>query len=212
MADVAALVLAAGAGARFAASGGQGPKVLALHQGRPLLAHVLDVATAAGLDPVVLVVPADLIEDAAMVAADPQVRIVVNPRAAEGIATSLVVGLAALGASADVAACVVLLADQPAIDPAVMARVVERWRRTGRPARARYDDGPGHPVLLPRDRWDTVRAGLRDAAVDEGARRVLTGLEVEDVPVAGPMPVDVDRPDDLDRLSASRAADGTGRS
>jgi molybdenum cofactor cytidylyltransferase len=213
MAGIAALVLAAGAGRRFTAAGGNGPKVMASVAGRPLIAHVLEVASRAGLGPLVVVVPPE--RDArppgtgleglpALLGAsarDVDLRTVVNPRAADGMSTSVAAGLSALESEDRVSACIVLLADQPSIDPEVITRVVAEWRRTGRPVRTDYEDGPGHPVLLPRGTWATVIAGLRDPdrRTDEGARGMLAGLGAIVIEVAGPMPVDVDTPADLQR-------------
>jgi len=227
VADVAALVLAAGAGRRFLAAGGSGSKVLADVDGQPLLTHVLALAAVAGLDPILVVVPPE--HDAllaAMVLDDrvlgdrvlsergeprSRVRTVVNPSAALGMGTSLAAGLEALAHDGDADACdacVVLLADQPRIDPDVITRVVQEWRHTDRPVRADYEDGPGHPVLLPRRTWDTVLLRLRDPdqAADEGARGMLTGLGAVTLDVEGPMPIDVDVPTDLE--DAARTADG----
>jgi len=204
MADVAALVLAAGEGRRYRADGGAGPKVLAQLDGRPLLAHVLDLAGLAGLRPVLVVVPPDTATFAPVLAARSDVRAVVNPDSARGMATSLVAGLDVLGPMPTVAACVVLLADQPAVEATVVEQVVAEWRRTGRPVRARYADGAAHPVLLPREWWATIVTGLREAAADEGARGMLAGIGAIDLHVAGPMPVDVDVPADLDRAGRHR--------
>ena len=52
---MAGVVLAAGAGARFTASGGEGHKLLADLDGRSVLDRVLDAVLAAGLDDVALV-------------------------------------------------------------------------------------------------------------------------------------------------------------
>jgi molybdenum cofactor cytidylyltransferase len=213
MAEVAALVLAAGAGQRYSAAGGDGPKVLAHLDGRPLLTHVLDRAVQAGLGPLVVVVASahDTGADVArsISARSSSVRIVVNPDAARGMGTSVAAGLDELGPDQDVRACVVLLADQPGIDPGTIARVVTEWRRSGRPTRAGYEDGPGHPVLLPRAIWATVIEGLRAAGThpDEGARGFLAGLGAITIDVSGPMPVDIDVPEDLAR--AAGPADGS---
>ncbi len=210
--NVAGLILAAGSGRRFSAEGGTGPKLLADVSGRPLVAHAIDGARHAGLDPLVVVLPpgSEALR-AAIIAADPDVRLVVNPAAASGIASSVAAGLDALGRlpgderSDDElsGACVVLLADQPGIGASTIDAVLEAWRRTGRPARARYDDGPGHPVILPRTDWSRIGAHLRPAAKDigsdEGARSMLDDLEVVEVVIAGPAPVDVDVPHDLSR-------------
>jgi molybdenum cofactor cytidylyltransferase len=213
MAGIAALVLAAGSGRRFTAAGGSGPKVMASVAGRPLVVHVLEVASRAGLDPLVVVMPPA--GDAPLPATDlegltglPRVtahdgdlRTVVNPHAADGMSTSVAEGLSALESDDRVDACVILLADQPGIDPEVITRVVAEWRRTGRPVRTDYEDGPGHPVLLPRGTWASVIEGLRDPdrRTDEGARGMLAGLGAIVIEVAGPMPVDVDTPADLER-------------
>ena len=210
--NVAGLILAAGSGRRFSAEGGTGPKLLADVSGRPLVAHAIDGARHAGLDPLVVVLPpgSEALR-AAIIAADPDVRLVVNSAAASGIASSVAAGLDALGRlpgderSDDElsGACVVLLADQPGIGASTIDAVLEAWRRTGRPARARYDDGPGHPVVLPRTDWSRIGAHLRPAAKDigsdEGARSMLDDLEVVEVVIAGPAPVDVDVPHDLSR-------------
>ena len=122
--NVAGLILAAGSGRRFSAEGGTGPKLLADVSGRPLVAHAIDGARHAGLDPLVVVLPpgSEALR-AAIIAADPDVRLVVNPAAASGIASSVAAGLDALGRlpgderpdDALPGACVVLLADQPGI-------------------------------------------------------------------------------------------------
>jgi CTP:molybdopterin cytidylyltransferase MocA len=74
--------------------------------------------------------------------------------------------------------------------------------------RVRYDDGPGHPVLLPRPVWRSVVEHL--ATTDGGAREhgagpLLAGLGVVEVRVPGPAPVDVDVPSDL-----TGVGEGTG--
>jgi molybdenum cofactor cytidylyltransferase len=211
MNDVAAVLLAAGSGRRFTAAGGSGSKLLAELDGRPLLLHALDAIVAAGLAPVVVVLPPDSAELLAAIDGRGDVDAVVNPEAADGLATSVAVGLRTLAAAhpgsdeGGPIACLILLADQPALDADVLERVIDTWRRTGRPVRVRYDDGPGHPVLLPRPVWETIEGRL--VTLDEhgrerGAGRLLAELEVIDIPVPGPAPVDVDVPGDLVRAAA----------
>jgi CTP:molybdopterin cytidylyltransferase MocA len=202
MADPAplpALILAAGRGVRYRSEGGSGPKVLTELAGRPLLAHIADVARAAGLSPTLVVVAPELTSAGdATGLAERDLRLVVNPHPERGLGSSLRRGLAALAdGAAD--ACVVLLGDQPGIDPAVVRDVVAAWRRTGRPARARYLDGAGHPVLLPRSTWLTLGSSSETEG-DAGARDLLAGLEVLEVEVARHAPIDVDTPADLARI------------
>lgn len=194
-----AVVLAAGEGRRFRTAGGTGHKVLARLDGSPLLAHVLDTANAARLDPVVLVVGPDLAAHrglADLIDGRSTVRVVVNPDAARGMGTSLAAGLGELAGEPRAPACVVLLGDQPGIAATVVREVLDAWRRSGRPARVRYSDGASHPVVLPAELWPTLigRAGT-------GARDVLDDMDVAEVVVDAPAPPDVDVPDDLRTVS-----------
>jgi len=214
---VAAIVLGAGSGRRFTAAGGRGPKLLAELDGRPLLDHAIDAALEAGLRPVVAVLPPSSPALVAVAELRTGMNVVVNPTASEGLSTSVATGLAALASlqpdqdDGAVGACVLLLADQPAIDPEVLAQVIAAWRRTGRPVRVRYDDGPGHPVLLPRHLWTAVEARLVTAdgrARERGAGWLLAELDVVEVRPGVLAPVDVDVPDDL--LSVAAAPPDTG--
>jgi molybdenum cofactor cytidylyltransferase len=190
-----ALVLAAGRGRRFEEAGGAGPKVLAPVDGRPVLRHAIGAAEVAGLAPIVVVVSPDLADVPAFETvrdAHPNVTVVVNRRASEGMGTSLAAGLEHLALDPSAAACVVLLGDQPGIAPTVIADAVATWRRNGAPVRARYLDGPGHPVVLPAATWSMLMGRTAD-----GARDVLEGLTIEEVVVGTPAPRDIDVPDDL---------------
>jgi nicotine blue oxidoreductase len=88
---VAAVVLAAGGGTRFA---GPTHKLVAPFRGRPVLAWVLDAVRAAGFDEVLVVTGADPLEG--LVPDD--VTVVLNPRWAEGQSTSLTAAVAAADA------------------------------------------------------------------------------------------------------------------
>jgi molybdenum cofactor cytidylyltransferase len=194
---VVAVVLAAGTGSRFG-----GTKPVADLEGRPLVGHVVAAAVAAGVDAVHVVVghDAEAVAAAAQDAAD--VEVVHNPGYAAGQATSLQAGLvSAEAAGADVA--VVLLADEPDVTPEAIAAVTDAIAVGGGAdltgpiaARARYDDASGHPVAFAR----SVFGRLRDeVGGDRGARDVLAGLDVHEVPVAGRRPRDLDHPEDLER-------------
>ena len=185
---VAALVLAAGSASRFGAT-----KQLAEVDGRPLVAHVLRTARAAGLAPLLLVVGHDGERVAAV--AGPDVAVVSNTEHASGQASSLRAGLAAADA-AGAGAVVVLLADEPGVSSDAVAGVVAAHVAGAEIVRTRYDDRPGHPVLLGRPVWPR----LADAEGDRGARDLLDGDDVVHVAVPGPAPRDVDVPADLDAL------------
>lgn len=192
----AAVVLAAGGGRRFG-----GGKQVAVLGDRPLVVHAVDTAVAAGLRPVVVVTGGDEGQVAALLSARDDVTVVHNPAWASGQASSLRRGLDAVAdLTADAPAAVVLLADQPGLDPAAV-RAVAAAALAGAPiARARYADGVGHPVALSRSVWDDARR----LQGDTGARALFDAVEVVDVPVAGRVPHDVDRPEDLARLAEER--------
>jgi molybdenum cofactor cytidylyltransferase len=177
--EAAGLVLAAGEARRFG-----GPKQLAALDGRPLIEHAL--AALADLDRVVVVLGAraeEIRAGADLGAAE----VVVCDDWAEGMSASLRAGLAALRGTGEV---VILLADQPFIRAAVVARV---RASAGPAARAVYHGEPGHPVVVRRPLLD--RAG--ELRGDAGFRDLLAGAaEVECSDLADPR--DIDTRDDLE--------------
>ena len=184
---VAALVLAAGSATRFGAT-----KQLAEVDGHPLVRHAVDTAVAAGCALVLVVVGHDA--DRVRAALPAGTTVVDNPSHGEGQASSLRAGVAAATRTgAD--ALVVLLADQPGVRPEVVRRVIARHAEGHPVVRARYTDGPGHPVLFDRAVWPA----LAEVTGDTGARDLLRHLSVTQVVVDAPCPPDVDRPEDLPR-------------
>ena len=189
-----AVILAAGAGSRFG-----GGKLLAGIGGRPILAHVVDAARAADLEPVVVVVPPGGELDALDLGA---VRRVVNPNPAEGLSSSVRLGLRALEHDAEVGAAVILPADQPFVRAEVIRRLIEV--ATAHPATAfvaaRYAaDGAPNPIHARRSAWRLADelAGDRGFGPLLGAHPEL----VDWVAVSGANP-DIDTPEDLERLAA----------
>ena len=182
----AAVVLAAGGGSRFH----HGPKLLAPFRGRPLVAWAVDSALAAGLEQTIVVVGQTPLGPALPAAA----TVVPNPGWANGIATSLRVGLeAAEGGGHD--AVVVGLGDQPLSPASAWAAVAA----TEAPiAVATYGGRRRNPVRLARSVWP-----LLPATGDEGARALVRkrpDLVVEVACVGEPS--DVDTVDDLVNVSA----------
>ncbi|MFF9837962.1 NTP transferase domain-containing protein [Streptomyces sp. NPDC013740] len=163
---VAGLLLAAGGGRRL---GGR-PKALLRHRGRPLVENAVRVLREGGCETVhvVLGAAADRVRAEAVL---PGCVLVDNPEWAEGMGSSLRVGLASLRAAAlPVDAAVVSLVDQPGIGEAAVARVRAAYRTPGTLAAASYDGKRGHPVLFGADRWAGIAAG---AVGDQGARDYL---------------------------------------
>lgn len=186
-----ALVLAAGAGLRFG-----GGKLLATVAGRPLLQHVLDRVADAGVDEVLVVLggDADAIERAIAWRAERRVR---NPEPERGLASSLQVGLAALGPEVD--AALILLGDQPLVSTETIRALLDAPTDPARPVVVPvYADGSGrNPVLLRRGAFELAREAVGDRGLGPllGARSEL----VLEIAVEGENP-DVDTPADLAKV------------
>lgn len=188
---MAAVVLAAGAGRRLAASGGTTPKPLVAVGGVALVDRALTAALDAGFDEVVLV-------DGAVDLSDrdgDRVTVVHNPRWEAGLATSVQVALAYARARG-YDAVVVGLADQPGVG-------ADAWRAVAAaPAHppvavATYGGRRANPVRLPAAVWP-----LLPVEGDHGARRLMQERAdlVQEVPCTGE-PWDIDTVEDLERWS-----------
>ncbi|MEV7420212.1 nucleotidyltransferase family protein [Streptomyces sp. NPDC089919] len=193
---VAGLLLAAGGGRRL---GGR-PKALLTYRGRPLVENALRVLRDAGCGPVHVVLgasAAEVRERADLTGC----TVLDNPDWAEGMGSSLRVGLASLAAASPrPAAALVSLVDQPGIGAEAVKRVLAAYRSPATLAAAAYDGERGHPVLFGADRWADITA---TATGDRGARVHLTNHAadltlVECADIAEPY--DIDTPADLARL------------
>ncbi|MCL6542486.1 MAG: nucleotidyltransferase family protein [Roseiflexus sp.] len=159
---IAGIMLAAGSSSRM----GQ-PKQLLDWGGRPLVRVIAATALAAALDEVI-VVTADADAAVAAALADLPIRIVPNPRAAEGQSTSLCAGIAAL--SAGVEAALILLGDQPFVTAAIINALIDAWRDRRVPVVAPVFAGVrGNPVLFDR----AMFGELLTIEGDQGARGVI---------------------------------------
>ncbi|MGY2062287.1 nucleotidyltransferase family protein, partial [Nocardia gipuzkoensis] len=93
---------------------------------------------------------------------------------AVGLAASLRTALGAVAADADPVDYVAIMpVDTPDVGPEVVARVVAAARSTPSGlARARFENRPGHPVVLFHDHWAAV---IKSAQGNSGARTFLDG-------------------------------------
>jgi len=187
-----ALVLAGGAGRRFG-----GGKLLADWRGRPLVVWAVEIALAAPVDDVVVVVGCRSAEvRAALVAlTDPRLRIVEAHDWDDGLSASLRAGVAALPQEANSVA--IFLGDMPLVDPASVAPLFHAVEAGPVAARLDHLDGPAHPIVLGR----ALFADLLQTRGDRGARSILVGRDDVAVFVTTDDRAifDVDRPEDLDR-------------
>jgi CTP:molybdopterin cytidylyltransferase MocA len=158
----AGLLLAAGGGRRYGM-----PKALVEQDGRLFVEHALATLRDAGCDPIVVVLGAA--DETVRERADLTGAIVVtNPDWAQGMGTSLRVGLTALMETSAQAA-VILLVDTPGITAGAIRRVSGHAEPDALVV-ATYDGERGHPVLIGRDHWAGVVAL---AEGDVGARPYL---------------------------------------
>jgi molybdenum cofactor cytidylyltransferase len=186
---IAGLLLAAGRSSRFGAD-----KLCAKLNGKAVIRWSAEALSPADVVYVVIPPGADAVTQAL---SRLDVSFVVNLARAEGMASSIRAGVAAL--SSDVDGVVIALADQPLVSKDVVRALGERWR-VGDVAAVvpEYRDGRGHPVLFGRECF----AALQTLRGDVGARSVLDALgdRVARINVDAEMPVDVDTPDALEAI------------
>lgn len=181
---VSAIILAAGSGVRMGAD----KLALPFGGGTLLAASLLPYLACGVLDEVVVVVRPGFEVPVA------GVRAVVNERHAEGMGTSLRVGVTA--ASPGARAFVLGLGDLPWLRPATVAGAVAAWEQAGGVVIPTSRGRRGHPVVVDA----ALRGVLATAAGDVGARALLaahgsavTLWETDDAGVWR----DVDTPGDL---------------
>uniref|UniRef100_UPI0035ADECFE NTP transferase domain-containing protein n=1 Tax=Stella sp. TaxID=2912054 RepID=UPI0035ADECFE len=195
---MAALVLAAGRSTRMGAAN----KMLATVDGKPMVAHAVDAALASKARPVVVVTGHD--PGAVMGAlAGRDVAYAHNPDYAQGLATSLAAGIAAL--PRDIDGVVVCLGDMPRVTPAVLDRLIAAWNPVeGRAICVPMAGGRrGNPILWSR-RFFAEMAAIHG---DTGARGLLAAHADQVVEVetgCEGILIDVDTPEALAGLARDR--------
>ena len=196
-------MLAAGSGSRFG-----GGKLLAPFGGRPLIAATLSGLRGAPVDEIIVVVGAEG-ERLRSITAAYETRTIENPDWAEGMSTSVRVGLRAC--TSDARAAVVCLADQPLVGAVAVERLVEAFEQGATVTVATYGGEMRNPVLFARGVWPLL---LREMSGDRGARvflkhhrEIVTEVSCDDVAD----PADVDTVEDLRRLEGDLKARERGR-
>jgi molybdenum cofactor cytidylyltransferase len=118
-----------------------------------------------------------------------------------GCSSSIAVALGAVDPRCEV--LVLLLGDQPGVQPATVHALLE-GRGSSALAVCRYDDGRGHPFAFARGLFGELGAMHGDKAVWKLLERHRD--EVVEVPVAGPIPRDVDTWADYEAVLAEESA------
>jgi molybdenum cofactor cytidylyltransferase len=191
MTDVAAVILAAGAGTRL---GGLAKALLARRDGSTFLASILASARAAGVGDVIVVVGPPHGDAIAAHARELRCRIAVNPTPERGMASSVAIGFAELVGGASQAAWLWPV-DHPDVVPDTL-RALSAALGDHAAVRPVYRGKGGHPPLISCVLWPQL-AECGDVA--GGARAVLAEADVRDLAVDDPGCVrDVDTPEDLE--------------
>ena len=193
---VAALVLAAGRSTRMGAIN----KLIAEIGGKPLVRIAAEQALGSRAKPVIVVTGHERERVEAALAGLP-VRFVNNPDYAEGLGTSLKVGIAAVPADAD--AAIVCLGDMPQVDSQLIDKLLaaldpERGALVVVPI---FDGRRGNPVVWSRRFFPD----LMSISGDIGARHLIGSYAeaVVEVPVAGAAALtDVDTPESFSAVKA----------
>ena len=176
---------------------GRPKQLLPLH-GTTLIDVTVQRALASRLERVVVVTGSEATAVQAAIAARP-VEIVHNPDYYTGNLSSLRTGIEAI----DAEAVLLMLGDMPGVTPDTINVMIDAWHRSHPwAALASYTDGEGHPFLL-------SRAAVEHSLNLEGPKplwrmlRLAPNGEVMHVEVDEAQPVDVDTPDDYERLLAT---------
>ena len=182
------------------------PKQLLPYRHSTLLGHVLDAARACVFRQLVVAVggQADEVRESVDLRG---VDIVVNAGFREGCSSSIAAGLKVLDPVCDV--LVLMLGDQPGVTPTTVAALLA-GRGDAPLAVCRYDDGRGHPLAFDRSIFDEL-ASLHG---DKGVWKLLDrrAADVVEVPIAGPIPRDVDTMEDYQAvLSGLQRPEADGR-
>jgi molybdenum cofactor cytidylyltransferase len=195
---IAALVLAAGGSRRL----GRSKQIEPWGPGTTLLGSVVETTRRFGLDEiwVILGAGADNVLDRVDLT---DCGVVENPEWEEGLSSSLRVGLDALTRLSKADAALVVMGDQPGVDPHLVEELIARRRKTKSPAVVpKYRYARGNPVLIDRALWPRLMSLEGDA----GARQLLQAHPewVEEVWVESLSPRDVDTAADVEELRPRR--------
>jgi molybdenum cofactor cytidylyltransferase len=189
---VTGLVLGAGGSRRLGR-----PKQLLPYGDQTLLGHVVATARACPFDQLVVALggSADGVREQVDLSGT---DVVVNEAFGSGCSSSIAAALGAVDARSDL--LVLMLGDQPGVTLATVEALL-RARGDAPLAVCRYDDQRGHPFAFER----RIFGELANLHGDKGVWRLLEQRadDVVEVSVDGPVPLDVDTPEDYEAVLAA---------
>lgn len=190
---VGLIILAAGASTRMGT-----PKQLLAYRRCTLIRHMAEVAIASYCRPIIVVLGAYAERIKPEISQLP-IQIVKNQQWAEGMSSSIRVGLESLLAvNQNLEAVAIALCDQPFVSPQTLNQLVEAYHLTGKPIIAsQYAGTLGVPALFSRRLFSELVA----LNSNEGAKQLIKKHinEVFSVPFPDGA-IDIDTPNDYKQL------------
>ncbi|HEY8835504.1 MAG TPA: nucleotidyltransferase family protein [Chthoniobacterales bacterium] len=192
MSNIGAVILAAGGSSRLGR-----PKQLLNFRGETLIAHAIRAAAEARCRPIV-VVTGDAGDAIRNEIRDTSAVVVENVDWRSGLGTSIRAGMRSLIDSND--AIMLMTCDQPLVETALIAELIEVRKQTGKPIVASsYMNTLGVPALFDRSCFPALLS-LPD---DSGAKSLIVRRPAD---VASVLfedgAIDIDTPEDFQRLTA----------
>jgi molybdenum cofactor cytidylyltransferase len=190
--SVTGLVLAAGGSSRL----GQ-PKQLLPFRGTTLLDHTLGTARACAFDQLICVIGGGVVDQIRATVDLSGADVIENHDYGQGCSSSIALALAAVDPASQV--LVLLLGDQPGVTPDTVAALLD-GRGDAPLALCGYENGRGHPFAFAR----SVFPELAALHGDKGVWKLQDRYEdvLAEVPVAGPIPLDVDTWEDYQAVQS----------
>ena len=189
---VTGLVLGAGGSRRLGR-----PKQLLAYGEKTLLGHVLDTARACPFEQLIVALggSADGVREQVDLSG---AEVVVNDAYGSGCSSSIAAALGAVDERSDL--LVLMLGDMPGVTPQTVQALLA-GRGDAPLAVCRYDDQRGHPFAFGRRIFEEL-ANLHG---DKAVWRLLDQRadDVVEVRIPGPVPLDVDTPEDYEAVLAA---------
>lgn len=192
-ANTGIIILAGGGSSRLGR-----PKQLLEYNGKTLLALTLETAITSGLQPVVVVLGADA-ENLRKEINDKEVKLIVNTKWEEGMASSIRHGIKALTETNPNAESVILMVcDQPFVSADLLNNLVAAHEKTRKAVVASgYDNTFGPPVLFHHSLFEELLELKGDIGARSVVRQHVDELEVIPFPEGK---FDIDSEADFERI------------